>query len=209
MKTLWRVSFLLVLGLLLSAGSFFRASAGPLIDGSTDFEKDALDAEVFWKVYSPHDATSPLGSIDYYSYFYQILNYAASTASINTLYLENPDHTPVVGVGFIEGDGLEPWQAYKNTAVNYLFYNFPFSGPPYTHTEIGPGAYSDWLYLTSNYEPGWVTGHLHNSTDATGSLPFPIPEPSTWLLLGYSIGGLLAFKRKNLYRKRESSNASL
>jgi len=152
------------------------------------------------------DIGTTMGKVDYavlynssnlrYSYFYQIENIGVNGLGVTGHSLGKFTFTSSfssVGSG-IMGDGLDVVNLLTNSPGEYEAYlDSPFLGG----NELALGQTSNRFYFQFNEKPGMITGNLIDGSVGSGSIPGPVPEPSSMMLLGMGVLGLLGFRKKS------------
>ncbi|MDD5136049.1 MAG: PEP-CTERM sorting domain-containing protein [Candidatus Omnitrophica bacterium] len=207
MKKISLVLFALVIGLMLPT---IKADAAIVMSGSTTYTNTNFDAVVYWEVFSPFDAASPLGSISDYGYYYQVHNSGGTGDNALTQFgVNDPLKLPVTSAGYlitdIHGnafnlDGLSGSVAPNliTKAGDYGIFDscavWTFQAPPIS---LGHDGYV--LYFTTPFQPVIVNGGVQaGSFNTEGPVPGPAPEPASMALFGL---GLLGFVGKVIRKK--------
>ena len=198
--------------LVLSVGTGWT-QAGPLVgdpngmaawQGTQRFQSTPtpfLSLDVDYCVYAPGQFELSFGfdpgNLGGYVYAYQILNDLGnhpynppedrdyvSGFSVG-ITLDEPGNEPIP-IGYIDGAGLAPFLSYF--APNTATWKFI---PTLTYE-----LFSDVLYYTSPYGPGWDNATVIGYEADTQQLPSPIPEPATVMLLSAGLAGVAISRRR-------------
>lgn len=176
-----------------------KADAAILMDGSTPYANVKFDAVVYWRVYSPLDSASPLGSISDYGYYYQVRNAGTGgDKAITQLGVDNQFNVPSTSIGYLTTVNLDSLSGSVAPSVSY--YDIDNSGIwSFTPGSISLGSDSYLLYFTSPIPPTMVNGGVQaGSYNTQAPIPGLAPEPASAALLGIGIVGLVG----SLIRKK-------
>lgn len=183
-----------IAALVLLGGVLLCGSAEAVLNGSAFYSGvGGFSATVNWSVYAPGEAGGLSGTD--YSYMYTIINTSTATSAndIWAFAIGNPSAAPISSWGSLPNGGIPPtfFPPPQPGGTQVIFYT-----PP-----IPSGLFSEILFLTSPYGPIWVDGGLQALGGATDTqiIRGPggvIPEPTSMLLFGMGILGLLRLKRK-------------
>jgi len=186
------------------------AAAIPAAQGSAIFSGTTgaatLTAKVEYAVYAPGMFSTsaalafppdPSGGSDYV-YAFEIFNDQGGNARVLNLSVDlAPDQNPTIVTH-------NPSTPEAGLAPN-LSQMIPVVGNPKTNVKwswttslFNVGLHSDILLMTSPFAPHFVLSSMQggSTTLASASLPSPIPEPGTLVLLGTGLAGLLAVARR-------------
>ncbi|MFA5143005.1 MAG: PEP-CTERM sorting domain-containing protein [Candidatus Omnitrophota bacterium] len=183
-----------------------NAEATPLIDGCTNFQKYIgttryFNADVWWAVYEPGNATNPLGTKTDYTYLYQIKNVdgLSNDQALTMFGVLNENGGHITDGAFTNSFNLDdlftttydlsgtvaPINGYYGTGLNCAYWDF--SGA----NAIPGGSTSYVLWFTALESPTWVSGNITaGGTSQNESLPGPAPEPASMALLGLGLVGM-------------------
>ena len=166
------------------------AEAGILMDGSTTYHAPNFNAKVYWKVYSPLDAGSPLTSISDYAYYYQFDNIGTGGDNdLTQLGVDNPFGIPITGGGYLTTHNLGSLTG--TVAPGLATYGLSGSSAVWTFTGIGKGSSSYLLYYKSTAPPTFVTGGVQaGANNKEDSVPGPAAEPISMVMFGLGLVGL-------------------
>jgi len=125
-----------------------------------------------------------------YVYAYQILNTRADgppDGYVSGFSVGLDQDAEAYFIGFVDdvlGQDPDNWHFAPSTAKwDY-------------ETKLAYGSISDILIFCSPQEPKWNDAALSGNFPAVGSLPSPVPEPTTICLLSLAAGGLVLRRRR-------------
>jgi hypothetical protein len=138
-------------------------------------------------------------SLPYGTYYYEVLNWSV-TFTGDVAFLGSLDGT---GGGFrwttFDGGYGPDWQ--DDWAFLYPSISYPVFAWNWNFTD--PGS-PDYLRLTGDMMVGGIIGISDGTWGISGNLHQPVPEPSTMLLLGSGLAGLVGFGSRRM--KKLKSN---
>jgi hypothetical protein len=146
------------------------------------------------------DSLRTQGVVDYavlyngslYSYFYQVTNIGGGLNQPLTRFtVDNPYSFSLIGSGVIT-DSKDPVFLTDDVSSYGAFLDSPLLGG----NNLQVGQATNRFYFQFNEKPALVQGNLIDGGIGSGSVPGPVPEPSSMMLLGMGVLGLLGFKRK-------------
>ena len=166
-----------------------------LISGTEAFSAGEWDADVDYAVYAP--GQYPGSHIDKdinYIYAYQIFNDSASTATLSHLSVGLGEDAGAANPRFDDGYGVS---GGIFPALSWLV-GTPPGSVQWTGAQWAPSTHSTVLLFSSPNSYTFDSATLVNhGTSDTQSLPSPVPEPATLLLLcGGVVPILLKHRRK-------------
>lgn len=167
------------------------------ISGTVVFSTAKWDTDVDYAVYAPSQYPGDHADKDtHYIYAYQLFNDTESDVTMSSL-----------SIGLASGAGAaNAW--YDDTYgvsggdIPYVSWLLPLGDPNSTsvvwHGSWIPGNYSTVLLFSSPYTYTFDSATVMNGGDGdTQSLPSPLPEPATMILLcGGAVPILLRYRRK-------------
>ena len=120
-------------------------------------------------------------------------------ASFSNLVAPPPhaNNAPAGTVGPTVG-GLQ-FPPFNTGAVGDTFYDLTLTFP---HTAANLSITFSYTGLQDLNDESWGLDKVTVATDSNLTAPVPVPEPSTWLLLGSGLAGAGIFGRKRLARKQ-------
>jgi hypothetical protein len=167
------------------------------ISGTVVFSAPKWDADVDYAVYAPSQYPGDHADKDtHYIYAYQLFNDTESDVTMSSLSIGLDSGAGVANVWYDDTYGV------SGGDIPYVSWFLPLYDPNPTSVQwVGswvPGNHSTVLLFSSPYTYTWDSATVVNGGEGeTLSLPSPLPEPATMILLcGGAVPILLRYRRK-------------